>query len=151
MFHSNTLSFLCKVQMHTNIQNCLSWTTNKNTHFLSGWIQCQFHASTPIQKASGIARNLQGMFSQISKAKLVFHFQSSHNEKGESRKRERHQYMVASCMPPTGDLVHNPGMCPDWESNQRPFGSQAGTQSTEPHQQGPISSTLCPEIFTLVS
>ena len=27
-----------------------------------------------------------------------------------------------------------PGMCPDWESNRRAFGSQAGTQSTEPHQ-----------------
>ena len=27
-------------------------------------------------------------------------------------------------MPPTGDLAHNPGMCPDWESNHRPFGSQ---------------------------
>ena len=25
----------------------------------------------------------------------------------------------------------NPGMCPDWELNQR---LQAGTQSTEPHQ-----------------
>ena len=24
----------------------------------------------------------------------------------------------------------------DWESSQRPFGSQAGTQSTEPHQPG---------------
>ena len=31
-------------------------------------------------------------------------------------------------MPPTGDLACNPGMCPDWESNQWPFGSQAGTQ-----------------------
>ena len=29
-----------------------------------------------------------------------------------------------------------PGRCPDWESNQRPFGSQAGTQSPEPHQPG---------------
>ena len=32
-------------------------------------------------------------------------------------------------------------MCPDWESNQQPltinpFGSQAGTQATEPHQPG---------------
>ena len=27
-------------------------------------------------------------------------------------------------------------MCPDWESNQWPFGSQAGAQSTEPHQPG---------------
>ena len=30
----------------------------------------------------------------------------------------------------------NPGMCPHWESNQRPFSSQAGTQFTEPHQPG---------------
>ena len=40
-------------------------------------------------------------------------------------------------MPPTGDLAHNPGMCPDWELNPRPFGLQASTQSTEPHQPGP--------------
>ena len=39
-------------------------------------------------------------------------------------------------MPPTGDLACNQGMCPDWESNLRPFGSQAGTQSTEPHHPG---------------
>ena len=38
------------------------------------------------------------------------------------------------CAPPTGELTRIPGMCPDWELNQRPFGSQAGTQSTEPHQ-----------------
>ena len=31
---------------------------------------------------------------------------------------------------PTGDLAHNPGMCPDRESNQWLLGSQAGTQST---------------------
>ena len=47
--------------------------------------------------------------------------------------KEKHQ-LVASHMPPTGDLAHNPGMCPDWESNQQPFGLQAGTQYTEPHQ-----------------
>ena len=44
--------------------------------------------------------------------------------------------MVASHTPPTGDLAHNPDLCPDWELNQRPFGLQAGTQSTELHQQG---------------
>ena len=42
--------------------------------------------------------------------------------------------MVASCVPPTGDLARIPGMCPDWQSNRRPFGSLAGTQSTELHQ-----------------
>ena len=41
-------------------------------------------------------------------------------------------------MPPAGDLAHNRGMFPDWELNQRPFGLQAGTQSTEPHQPGLI-------------
>ena len=44
--------------------------------------------------------------------------------------------------PPTGHLARNPGMCPDWESNQQPFGSQASTQSTEPHQPGLISLFL---------
>ena len=36
----------------------------------------------------------------------------------------------------TRDLACNPGMCPDWESNRRPCGSQAGAQSTQPHQPG---------------
>ena len=34
------------------------------------------------------------------------------------REGEKHQCVVASCMPPTGDLARNPGMCPDWESNR---------------------------------
>ena len=54
------------------------------------------------------------------------------------REGEKHQCVVASRALPTGGLAHNPGMCPDWESNQRPFGSQAGTQPTEPHQPGKI-------------
>ena len=37
---------------------------------------------------------------------------------------------------PIGDLAINPGMCPDWESNQRAFGLQAHAQSTELHQLG---------------
>ena len=38
--------------------------------------------------------------------------------------------------PSTGDVAHNRGMCPDWEANLEPSGSQACTQSTEPHQPG---------------
>ena len=34
------------------------------------------------------------------------------------REGEKHQCVVASWVSPTGDLAHNPGMCPDWESNQ---------------------------------
>ena len=34
-------------------------------------------------------------------------------ERGEERrKEEKHQCVVTSHMPPTGDLAHNPGMCP---------------------------------------
>ena len=55
-------------------------------------------------------------------------------ERGERREKEREkrQCVVASRMPPTEDLAHNPGMCLDWESNQQPLGSQAGAQ----HQPG---------------
>ena len=56
--------------------------------------------------------------------------------KGE-REGEKHQCVVVSLAPPTGGLAHNPGMCPDWESNWGPFGLQAGIQSTEQHQPGP--------------
>ena len=52
------------------------------------------------------------------------------------REGEKHPCVVASHATPAGDLAHNPGMCPDWESNLQPFGSQAGTQSMEPHQPG---------------
>ena len=59
-------------------------------------------------------------------------------ERGEGREKEgeKHQCVVASRVSPTWDLALNPGMCPDWESNQRPPGLQAGIQSTEPHQPG---------------
>ena len=40
------------------------------------------------------------------------------------REGEKHPCVVASHAPPTGDLDYNPGMCPDWEWNRRPFGLQ---------------------------
>ena len=41
-------------------------------------------------------------------------------ERGREGERdgEKHQCVVHSRAPPTGDLACNPGMCPDWESNQ---------------------------------
>ena len=39
--------------------------------------------------------------------------------------------------PSAGDLAQNPGMCPDWESNWRPFSLQAGAQSTDPYHPNP--------------
>ena len=52
----------------------------------------------------------------------------------EEREGEKHPCVVDSLTPATGDLAHNPGMCPEWESNQPPFGLQTVAQSTEPHQ-----------------
>ena len=58
-------------------------------------------------------------------------------ERGREGEREGEKHWsAASCTPPTGDLACKPGMCPAWELSQRPLGSQAGTQSTEPHQPG---------------
>ena len=52
------------------------------------------------------------------------------------REGEKQQCVVASRAPPTGSLAHNPDKCPDCELNRQPFGLQASTQSTEPHQAG---------------
>ena len=57
-------------------------------------------------------------------------------EREGEREEEKHPCVVASRMPPTGDLDCNPGTFPDWELNRQPFGSRAGAQSTEPHQPG---------------
>ena len=50
--------------------------------------------------------------------------------------------MVISRTPPTADLACNSGMCPDWESNWRPFASQSSAQSTEPPQPGKQLNSL---------
>ena len=65
--------------------------------------------------------------------KILFIYFRERGSEGE-REGQKHQCVVASRVPPTRDLACNPGMCPDWESNQRPFGSQAGAQTAEPHQ-----------------
>ena len=67
--------------------------------------------------------------------KILFIFKERGRE-GE-RGEVKHQYVVASCAPSTEDLACNPGMCPDGESNQWHFGSQAHAQFTELHQPEP--------------
>ena len=50
---------------------------------------------------------------------------------------------------PTGDLAPNPGVCPDWELNQRPFGLQVSAQSTEPLQPGQKCKYFILQIYSL--
>ena len=56
-------------------------------------------------------------------------------ERGREGGRET---LMSGCLShaPDWELAYNPGMCPNWELNQWSLGSQAGTQSTEPHQPG---------------
>ena len=65
-------------------------------------------------------------------------------ESGErkEKEREKHQCVAASHATPTGDLARNSGVCPDGESEQGPFGSQASPQSTEPHQPGSFPNLI---------
>ena len=55
------------------------------------------------------------MFSGLFKRFYLFIFRQRGRE-GE-REGEKYQCVVASYVAPSGDLAHNPGMCPDKESN----------------------------------
>ena len=56
--------------------------------------------------------------------------------------RGKHQCVVASRAPPTGDLACNPGTCPDWESNRRPFVSQPVLNPRSYTSQGSTPSLM---------
>ena len=68
----------------------------------------------------------------------LFIFRERRKEK--DREGEKHQCVFASSIFLTGDVACNPGLYPDWESYQQLFGSQVSTQSTEPQQQGCITT-----------
>ena len=64
----------------------------------------------------------------LLKVTVVWHFLKQvylfiFRERGREgvREGEKHQCVVASCKPPTGDLDCNPGTCPDWELNLKPL------------------------------
>ena len=58
---------------------------------------------------------------------------------------ERNTYQLPLPHPQPGTW-HNPGMCPDQESNQRPFGSQARAQTLSHTSQG-TKSFLKPSLW----
>ena len=67
---------------------------------------------------------------------FIYLFIYLEREREGERDGEKRQCVVAYCMPPPEDLAHNPGICPDWESNPPPFASQACAWSTELHKPG---------------
>ena len=72
---------------------------------------------------------------------------------GKEKERERNtdvlekHWLVASQTPPTRDVAHNWGICPDWESDQQHFGLQDEAQLTEPHQSGQDPCSYCYHLY----
>ena len=60
------------------------------------------------------------------------------SREGKENERERNINVWLPLMCPLLGTWPATQACADWESNWWPFGSQAGTRSTEPHQPGPI-------------
>ena len=52
------------------------------------------------------------------KKNFVYLFSFRERRREGKREGEKHQRVVASHTPTAGEMAHNPGMCPDWESNQ---------------------------------
>ena len=87
-----------------------------------------------LQVASGVSLCFYYFFHTFF---LRFFLNFTFRGRGREEEREGEKYQpAASHTPPIWDLAHNPGMCPDRESNLWPFVSQTGTQPTEPHQPG---------------
>ena len=99
-----------------------------------GW---KTETSVQLKKITWLQQQLYSQTKYVFSLKCFINFFFRQRGREGGREGEKHQCVVASCTPPTGDVACSPGMCPDWESNRRPFGSQAGARSTEPHQPGP--------------
>ena len=111
--------------------------TNKavSTH-VEAYIYMYFSLSWIIPRSWITNSHCRCMFNIFLKI-LFIYFQREGKRKEKEKERniteQEKCQLVASHMPPARDLACNPGTCPDWDSNLRPFGSQARAQSTEPH------------------
>ena len=74
----------------------------------------------PVSEASACYLQMTFDLTSSCLSLLIFYFSKDFLEEGREGERqgEKHQCVVASCTPPTGNLACNPGMCPDWASNQ---------------------------------
>ena len=75
---------------------------------------------------------------------LRFHLFIFREGGGKEKERERNisVWLHLACPPLDTWPTCNPGMCPDWESNQRPLGSQPALNPLSHTNQDPIL-TLC--------
>ena len=95
--------------------------------------------SRDLKNLTFVLKRSSSFFKRVFKDFFIFRERRREGE----RDGEKHQCMVASRVPPTGDLTGNPGMCPNWEWNRQPFGLQSGAQSIKPHHPGWFECFLC--------
>ena len=122
------------------------WRWSKGAHFrlsdkalgCQEKVRCAVHLKVA-ERVDPLGPSTQGKNTFFKFIKYFIYLFLKKREGGREEEGEKHQCAVASGTPPTGDLAHNPGMCPDWESNWQPFGLQAGAQSTEQYPPGPHS------------
>ena len=106
--------------------DCLAWTCSKHSGTLFLFYFCiylQFH-----QESFTLSR----FFFFLDFIYLLL-------ERGEGREkaRERNMGQLSVTWALTREWTCKPGVCPDRESNLRPFGLQDDAQPTEPHWSGP--------------
>ena len=113
-------------------------------HFLSNEDSC----STQANSVKILKRELHYLWLQdmeTTKCLLIKIFIYLFLERGREREweGEKHPCVVASHASPTADLAHNAGMCPEWELNQWPFGSQASQHSIHWTTSARAETTKC--------
>ena len=107
------------------------------THFVHRWTHCHFpQPSACSSSVPSLKPKLPTALTIQCELLFIHSFIFRERVREGEREGEKHQCVIVSHEPPTGDLAHNPGVCPDWESNWRPLGLKAGTQSAEPHLPG---------------
>ena len=116
---------------------CPNWESKPVTFWFAN--PHSIHWATPARAKLTIIKSTPHFYSFTINFFKDFIYSFLDRGEGKEKERERNidahekHWPVASCMPPTGVLASNPGMCHDWKSNQWPFSSQAGVQPTEPH------------------
>ena len=98
-----------------NIENGSNPSSRNNSHELNTHKRLFFKDA--IQKLSDSKIKIDKSIIGFELLRLNFFliiYLFSDREEGKEKEREKHQ-CVASCIPRTGDLALNPGLCPDWE------------------------------------
>ena len=91
--------------------------------YFGNWLTLKFHSTMNVLNEGFLhfywnSRKEQIIFSFFKYFIYLFLERGEGSEKERERNMQEIYRLVASHRTPNGDLACNPGMCPDWESNQ---------------------------------